>query len=408
MFYIQDGRFSHSLTTHEAILTAATSKHNVVDFFAGAGVFAFATSGGASLLFEDQVFKDFLSNNHFTLIVGVDDITNTKALNKLRELRDLYQPNLEVKVFCHNDRGSLFHPKFIWFKIDGELRLITGSGNLTEKGLRRNREAFTINIYKDTAARAVEEYWDLWISENNSNLLDLDDEKVIRKAARNAERFVRTRRLETELEGDEEENTSPDTANEPSDLEPTDTIAGENLPEGVLVNTPNATGILETEDYEAWTIEDNPEVLVAEIPNNNVRWKQANFNVAVFERFFGGIAGGHVERRILLRHVGNTGLLEELEVRPTVSVKSKNYRIELNAATGLDYPKGDDRPIGIFIKVATRSFLYSLVMPGDVIYNEVLDYLNDCEPRAGIRMRRYLTNVEELRANCPSLGFWLI
>ncbi|MCY8019633.1 phospholipase D family protein [Bacillus licheniformis] len=385
MFYIQDGRFSYSLTTHEAILTAATSTHNGVNY--GAGVFAFATSGGATLLFEDPILSNFLANNPFKLIIGIDDITNTNTLDKLKEFSGLYD-NLEVKVFCHSDSGSLFHPKFIWFKIDDEIRLITGSGNLTEKGLRRNREAFIINYLADNELRAFEDYWNFWISENNDNLRELDDEEVVRKAARNATRFIRTWRIEAEFDGDEDENTITETGNQSPNTE--------HIP----------SEIIETEDYEAWTIEDNPEVLVAEIPNSGDRWKQANFNRSVFENFFGGIAGVNEERRILLRHVGTTGNLEELEVRPTVSVRSQNYRVELNAAGGLDYPEGDNRPIGIFIKVATRSFIYSLVMPEDVIYNEVLSYLNNYQPRVGNRMRRYLTDVDELRENCPSLNFW--
>ncbi|MEK3933023.1 phospholipase D family protein [Bacillus sp. FSL R7-0642] len=403
MFYIQDGRFSQSLTTHEAILTAATSTQNIGSY--GVGVFAFATSGGASLVFEDQVLSNFLSNNRFTLIVGVDDITNTNTLDKLQELRNLYQPNLEVKVFFHNDSGSLFHPKFVWFKIDGEIRLITGSGNLTEKGLRRNREAFTISNLANNELRDFEEYWNLWFSENNGNLRDLDDEEVLRKAAQNATRFVRSRRLEIELEV-EEENISSETANNPPITEPVNEEVAP--PELVDENSSFVPEILENEDYEAWTIEDNPEVLVAEIPNSGDRWKQANFNRAVFEGFFGGEAGVNEERRILLRHVGTTGTLEELEVRPTVSVRSQNYRVELNAAGGLDYPAGDNRPIGVFIKVATRSFIYLLVMPGDVNYNEVLTYLNNSQLRVANRMRRYLTDVEELRENCPNLSFWLI
>lgn len=400
MFYIQDGRFTRSLTTHEAILTAATSTQMGVKY--GAGIFAFATSGGISLVFEDEVLSNFLMDNRFTLIVGIDDITNTNALNTLRELRERYHPNLEVKVFCHSDSGSLFHPKLIWFKIDEEIRLITGSGNLTEKGLRRNREAFTINNFSNSSLQDFEEYWNLWISENSNNLRELYDAEVISKAARNATRFVRTRRLEDDLEEVADENLPSEIGSDSSATEELDSI------DVIVENPPYDSGIFETEDYEAWSIEDNPEVLVAEIPNSGNRWKQANFNRAVFEGFFGGIAGVNEERRILLRHVGDTGTLEELEVRPTVSVASKNYRVELNAAGGLDYPDGDDRPIGIFIKVATRSFIYSLVMPGDINYNEVITYLNTSQPRVPGRMRRYLTDVEELRLNCPSLSFWLI
>ena len=394
MFYIQDGRFSESLTTHEAILTTATNSSNAGSY--GAGVFAFATSGGVSLVFEDPILTDFITKNSFTLIVGIDDITSTNTLNKLRELDNSY-PNLEVKVFCHSDAKSLFHPKFIWFKVDEEIRLITGSGNLTEKGLRRNKEAFTVNNFKLNDLLEFESYWDLWISENNENLRELDDDEVIRKAANNSEKFVRMRRLDTELNAKQDGSTVEELHVEEQELNTGD-ITGDNIH--------NISVILDMEDYEAWTIEDNSNVLIAEIPNSGNRWKQANFSKEAFEDFFGGVAGVNEQRRILLRHISNSGHLEELEVRPTVSVASRNYRVELNAAGGLNYPTGGNRPIGIFIKVATRSFIYLLVMPHDLIYNEVLTYLNNNQPRAGNRMRRYLTNVEELRDNCRSLYFW--
>lgn len=395
MFYIQDGNFSKSLTTHEAILTVATGSNNIMNY--GAGVFAFATSGGASLVFEDRILRNFLSTSNFTLIVGIDDITNTNTLKKLRELRDVYQPKLEIKVFCHNDLNSIFHPKFVWFNIDGEIRLITGSGNLTERGLRRNREAFTISRYTDEAISGFEDYWNLWIKENEENLYDLDDERVTRKVAQNSVRYGAARRWEVEPEAEED-----------AIIDELATV-GINEEAEVQAEQPEATQeILEVEDYEAWTIEDNFEVLVAEIPNSGNRWKQANFNVDVFKGFFGGVAGVNEERRILLRHVDATGNLEELEVRPTVSVRSQNYRVELNAAAGLEYPNGDERPIGVFIKVSTRTFIYSLVMPGNLNYNEVVGYLNNSQPRVGNRMRRYLTNVEGLRRNCPNLGFWSI
>lgn len=404
MFYFQDSQFSQSFTTHEAILTAATGDQNVVKY--GAGVFAFATSGGISLVFEDEVFRDFLSNNYFTLIVGIDDITNTIAINKLEELKERHHPNLEVKVFSHQNSSSLFHPKFIWFKIGDEIRLIAGSGNLTEKGLRRNREAFTINNFTGDILNDFEEKWNLWINENTENLKDLDDEEVTEKAAENARRFMRSRQIETEPNGGEDVSTIHERSGDYT------TVEEENEPidisYGVPVGQSSEAGIAETEDYEAWVIEGNPSVLIAEIPKSGNRWEQANFNQAVFQEFFGGIPGVNEERRILLRHIGVMGALEEIEVRPTVSVKSQNFRIELKAAAGLPYPEGDDRPIGIFIKVATRSFIYSLVMPEDLNYNEVIIYLNRSLSRVRNRMRRYLTDVQEFRLNCPNANFWLI
>ena len=399
MFYIQDSHFSQSLTAHEAILTAATSSRNDTRNH-GAGVFAFATSGGVSLIFEDLILSDFLSKSPFTLIVGVDDVTNTYTLKKLCELRDLYCPNFVVKVFCHNDPKSIFHPKFVWFYVDGEIRLITGSGNLTEKGLRRNWEAFTISRLSGDEIEYFKNYWDSWIKENEGNLYDVDDEEVARQAAKNNARVVAAGKSEVEPEGEEEVGSADDDVLAPERISQNGANRIES-PSEVAVRKP-----LETEDYEAWTIEDHFEVLIAEIPNNGYRWKQANFNAGTFKGFFGGIAGGNVERRILLRHVNMTGKLEDIEVRPTVSVKSKNYRVELNAAAGLDYPNGEERPIGVFVKVSTRSFLYSLLMPDDVNYHEVLNYLDSSQPRIGNWMRRYLTNVEKLKENCPSLGFW--
>lgn len=398
MFYIQDLKFSKTLTVHEAILTA--SKNTTGEIKIGAGVFAFVTKGGTALVFEDQVLKEFLLNGFFTLIVGIDDITNTNTLIKLRELKDMHRDNLEIKVFYHNDTSSLFHPKFIWFKGDEKIKLITGSGNLTEKGLRRNREAFTINEFENEKLKEFEEYWESWLEENNNNLKELDDEDVIAKAAINATRFFRTPGVESDFDESIEQSTKSHTGGE--------TLDNEDYLNGIDDGLTNDLVTIEPEDYGAWSIQDDLEALVAEIPNSGSRWKQANFSKSVFEGFFGAIAGSSDERRILLRDISLTGLLEEIEVRTTVSVISQNYRIELKAASGLDYPEGDNRPIGIFIKVATRSFVYSLYMPEDRMYNEVLDYLNNSQEKQTNRMRRFITNVDDLRLNCPNLNLWLI
>jgi len=67
--------------------------------------------------------------------------------------------------------------------------------------------------------------------------------------------------------------------------------------------------------------------------------------------------------------------LSDIENRQSVSVKSKNYRFELDAASGLDYPT-NGRPIGVFIKVSTRIFMYHLFMPSDPMHFEILNWMN--------------------------------
>ena len=87
--------------------------------------------------------------------------------------------------------------------------------------------------------------------------------------------------------------------------------------------------------------------------------------------------------------------LSEIEVRPSISVVSQNYRFELDAASGMPYPS-NGKPIGIFVKVTTRMFLYHLYMPGHEIYNEINDWLNTNWTGRTDRMKRVTTNVSAI------------
>jgi hypothetical protein len=142
----------------------------------------------------------------------------------------------------------------------------------------------------------------------------------------------------------------------------------------------------------------NDPVLIAEIPRGSTRWNQANFDLANFRSFFGVEPG--VTQRILLQHVSEDGTLGNIESRPSVSVKSHNYRFELEAAAGLDYPN-QDRPIGVFLQIATRSFKYRLLMPEDPSYSIMASFLDDNWRGRSDRVRRITTNVEALRRAWP-------
>jgi len=169
----------------------------------------------------------------------------------------------------------------------------------------------------------------------------------------------------------------------------------------------NWTAGVVSEDINAWDFVDEDMVLVAEIPKGSTRWNQANFDKNNFVNFFGADPQkkGYI---ILLRNVKNNGLLGEIESRPSVSVKSKNYRFELEAAAGFDYPSGTNRPIGVFVRVSVRMFLYVLAMPTDPFYNTINQFLaRNWEGRAD-RMKRINSTVGTLRRSCNDLPFWNI
>lgn len=171
---IQDPLFEESYLLHETLLNEASRSKS------GAGAFAFASKDGIDLLFGDAAFSDFLSSGSFTLIVGLDSITNTAAINELRKLKSVYRPNLVVKAFINSLPGSTFHPKFTWFEQEGSAVAIVGSGNLTHGGLRNNREAYSVNELAPRDFDELKNYWGKWVAANIDNLRSIDDEEVMK------------------------------------------------------------------------------------------------------------------------------------------------------------------------------------------------------------------------------------
>ncbi len=390
-FYIQDPMFKDGYSLHEALLKASEGATQ------GGGAYAFVTAGGAKLLLEDDTFTNLVTNGRFKLIVGIDEITSVKALEKINELRKK-NSGLEVSAFHHDTKGSLFHPKFSWFRNNSGGVLVLGSGNLTEKGLRRNREAFSIVEVDSSKIQEIEEYWNSWLDLNTRFLKQIDDEEVIKKARENAKVFSRLKNRVALIESDES-TADPNFEGDLSKVQD-DEFQEEHAP---LISE-----FIEEEDLQAWIFDESDPALVAEIPNNNVRWKQANFSKYTFENFFGAPAGVNGYYRMLLRNVSGTGRLGETEIRHSVSVASHNWRIELGAAAGLAYPTVN-RPIGVFVRVSTRDFLYILAMPTDPFYNEVRKYLDLVIPvTTNKQMKRHITSVDELRIGCPHLPIWNI
>jgi len=154
-------------------------------------------------------------------------------------------------------------------------------------------------------------------------------------------------------------------------------------------------------DTENWNPNINNPVLVAEIGGGE-RWKQVNFPIRMFQEFFGATAGDN-EYHINLRHVNAFGELEEVEDRQAVTVASRNYRFEIGAANGA-YPE-ENRPIGVFIRVAPQNFLYHLVMPNAAIYTQLYNYLIENYDGPNRNLNRIQTTLNTLIDNCEGLPF---
>jgi HKD family nuclease len=366
LLQIQDPQNKSSFTLHEALIKACANAKS------GGGAFAFVTGDGAKLYLEDKSFSTFLKDGYFNLVIGIDEITNLRALDMLGTLSKT-KSNLLVQAFSHNLTQSIFHPKFCWFKNKNGGVLVIGSGNLTVSGLRKNWEAFSVIDLSERDIQEVEKTWLEWKENCKEFIKPLSDDGVRQKAKQN----IIKRRTKILSEVEEEEVIIEIS---PEDEHP--------------------------DDFNVWKVQDTDKVLIREIPKGSTRWNQANFDKDSFENFFGSESWNN-SYRILLKQVRDDNNLIEVENRQAVSVKSHNWRFELGAAAGIEYPE-KSRPIGIFIKVGLRMFLYTLVMPTSAYYSEVDKYLESKWSGNKRNMRTISLEVAELKIKCPNLPFWKV
>lgn len=357
MLVIQDPTDEGSTYLLESLLNAFRSAEKI------AGAFAFASAAGVRLFAEDRGFQEAARHHPVDLIVGLDAVTNERALDSLSTLSQAF-PNVQVRAFVNTRQEALYHPKFCWTRTANGGCLIIGSGNLTEGGLLRNWEAYAVEELTADEINAVESAWNTWTARHSASLLPLDNAEVRRLASNNN---VLAR------EGD--------------------------LPTLVAPRAPAAPGV---EPVTTLYIPSSATVLVAEIPKSGDRWKQANFHYDDYINFF----GARGDRLVVFRHVNADGTMADYERdRPPVTVKSHNFRFELAAATGIPYPT-TGRPIGVFIRVATRTFFYRLILPTDSEFATVRALLERRAGRPTSKMRSVRMTVNDLRREWPTSPFW--
>lgn len=416
---IQDPTYAASMRLGEALIDACKKGTD------GAGAFAFAEENGIDLFLGDSDFRNYIKTHSYELVVGTDSITDPKAITSLRNYCKTYK-NLSVYAYVHDSRKYLFHPKLTWFETSiGGLSII-GSGNLTERGLFHNVEMYSYNDLSNLDFVKLKTDWENWLDYSIANNLVFDisdpivDHAVNLSASKKIMSFTGTKsatgtvtKLDASLvalykkqpKATSIRKTSTATRRTAPKQKPkrATTVLAAPIPVVSPVTiTPSINPV--------WTVSSTDRILVAEVPKASTRWKQINFDKASFINYFGATPGGvGGTYRILLKNVNAAGSLDITETRPSVSVASHNWRFEINAANGLSYPTGGDRPYVIFSEASTRSFIYELIMPGDSRYTEVDNFVKSWKRANGVTgIARFVTDVNGIQPYTPNLGLWKV
>ncbi len=353
--HIQDPTDQNTFYLYEAIIEQLMKR----SLLSWRGIFAFATGHAVrSLFFEEPVVQSFLKRGEVKLVVGIDAITDVSALEELTHLNKTTD-KFDAKIFINPSTG-LFHPKISHFRHkNGSSVLIVGSGNLTSGGLRKNIEAFIIIAGDDKELTTIYN-WDDFLSRHIVNIKEIDNDALEKARQNKAEARLRRQKIrEAELAGPEAE---------------------------------------EAEELEEPLIKDS-KVLVARVPAAGGRWHQVHYNREIVKGFF------HIKpnssQRLFLREVKPDGSLGPEEPRPLIySEYNKNYKVEVAARRGEEYPSSATPPIIVIREVGLRSFRYMLLMPGDKGYDKMLDFTKRY-PSIGKGVPRVLTKMSTLLTEWP-------
>lgn len=298
----------------------------------GGAVFAFATADGIQAFCKAKNIKAMLEGGKdFKLIVGLDSITNGRAIAQLRYESQKYKGgNLTCAAFMHNE-SCTFHPKFCWFKKTGNLAVIVGSGNLTMKGLGAhssgaptpNWEAFSVrSLTGDAAGKALQGIC-AWLQAHQGNIVPLDDPRVLAKALTNSQ-------------------SQPAT--------------GISRKSGRVVSIGNDSTEIESEEF------DSADILMREISLGR------NGQIDVGKKFFWKYFGfeRNKDTGVLLQHVSRNNEIGSVKLHALVEKGSKNYCLEIEEAKAKQSKKSGHgwRTIIIFSRLDGRSFRYCVIPTG--------------------------------------------
>lgn len=359
---------------------------------------AFASYGGVSALTK-YIEEGKTKGMKIKVVLGVDQ----KATSK-EALEEVLSWGVDARIY-HTSSNNIFHPKVYLFENRDIFTLIVGSNNLTVPGLVQNIECSL--LIKDTIdPSSVHEdfyrYWKGILDGTETHLYPLTQKLIddLYKDAIITSDYQRSRRYDNGT--DEKERKKKEAISFPK-------AAIQQCPDGfrpqrLLKIKQIKTSKKTTKEVETSARIDSA-VLIAEIPKGGSRWKQANFSKGIFQKYFG--VEENKKNQIKLTNIKKDGSLGEVAKRVSVSVKSHNFRYELLCdETKQPYPSGENRPIGVFVKVDSKTFFYQLLMPLDNMYLIIKDYLyreTDSQKRRKGEVRRLVADVEAIHALYPEL-----
>lgn len=326
----------------------------------GGGIFAFATKGGIDLLLGDKVIEPLVKDREFRLVVGVDSITDERALKSLNDWSQRSE-GLIAQVFVH-ELPQIFHPKLCWFGVGETVTVVLGSGNLTQWGLSANFEAFLVaSLEGETGAVAEAEIVN-WLADREQQLFAPDAPQALERARKNSgsERALRRK-------------MAPD--KESLDQSP--------IPAGTA------------------------EVLLFQLGKKKAGRTLLDLGKKQFENYFHGEAAE--KRHITIQYVEGDGSLVAPEpLRPVYRVPSGNYRLESDQKREVASPDREHGvPIGVFVHMPNGVFRYRLLWPGDEGYAEVdacLEQHHDELPRVDA-LKRAMISLSVLAEAWPDSPF---
>lgn len=350
MFDIQDPRYENGKLLNEALLEACN------EALYGAGTYAFVSADGVKLLMKNNIFEQFLTRGRYELLIGMDEITNTRTLATLNQFCSQY-PNLKANAFMHNTKESTFHPKYSWFRYENGGMLVLGSGNLTAKGLRRNTEAFVMQRVNEEEILSIEKKWADWLNSSKEYIKSLQDPEVIQRAEENAEKIIKNAKV--------------------TDWE---------------------------EENDAWKFDLNSKMLIAEITTGwgyeKKKYYQVDIDIQTGNTFFG--TEFYPKTNVILRKIHPQGFIEDMEIATINITPNKKYQIELLAQNNIQ-KTSKGFPFVIFVRLSLRTFLYTIILPNDRGYRQVKKEM-DIRRRDINNLALYQCSVETLKDKVFSLA----
>lgn len=357
---------------------------------------AFASFGGVSAL-SQYINEGKRRGMKIKVILGIDQKGTSKEA-----LEEVLSWGIDARIY-HTISNNIFHPKVYLFENIDIFTLIVGSNNLTVPGLVQNVECSILikDIKSNPVHRDFYEYWKAILDGSEENLYPITQELI-------DELFAEKKILSEKERAERYDNGLDDTKETKNKTSRFKRASIQSLPEGfrpqrrVKVKQVKKNASKDTKGIMDRSLYVGDNVLIAEI-GGGPRWKQVNFPVDIFENFFGAERGKN-DYKIELMNIAKDGTLGDVEIRQAVSVKSKNYRFEINCKeTQGKYPANNKRPIGLFVKLDSKEFVYQVLMSSDKSYKKVKEYLYSESKNNSRELKRAIVHIEAIHAIYPEL-----